>query len=236
MRQSKCSDPSLYDYAAWYNQGTTLLNLGEFKEAITSFDKTLKIIGDHYEAWYDRGIALLNLGYQKKAIASFDKALKIKPDHYKAWHYRGEALWNLGKVKDAADSWDKAERIYPDYYGTQNNEDNTKEGATMTTTEIQGYSQAFSAFKDSEDFEQAIITATKLDINGEGLYLQLWTDGTYQVANAQNRVTGAVTFLIPSMSDDEYDWDEENLAIEDPFTWNAQNILEEIFEDWLENQ
>jgi len=106
----------------------------------------------------------------------------------------------------------------------------------MTTTEIQGYSQAFSAFKDSKDCEQAIITATKLDFNGEGLYLQLWGDGTYQVVFAQNRLDGGATFLIPSMTDDEYDWDEETLTIENPFTWNAQNTLEDIIEDWLENQ
>ena len=80
----------VYDYAQQY------------AEAITSFDKALKIKPDYHEAWNNRGSALGNLGRLevlnnwssgqvnierfKDVIASYDKALEFKPDKDKAWY------------------------------------------------------------------------------------------------------------------------------------------------------
>ena len=53
----------------------------EHKEAIASYDQSLKIKPDKHEAWYNRGNSLDALGHKEEAIASYDQALKIKPDH-----------------------------------------------------------------------------------------------------------------------------------------------------------
>jgi Flp pilus assembly protein TadD len=62
------------------NRGAALVDLGQFEEAIASYDKALQIKPDYHEAWSNRGVALMNLGQFEQAIASYDKALQFKPD------------------------------------------------------------------------------------------------------------------------------------------------------------
>jgi Flp pilus assembly protein TadD len=44
------------------NRGVALDNLGQYEEAIASFDKAIEIKPDNDSAWLNRGVALDNLG------------------------------------------------------------------------------------------------------------------------------------------------------------------------------
>ncbi|MEG4282182.1 tetratricopeptide repeat protein, partial [Microcoleus sp. A006_D1] len=76
----------------WRKRGNEQFKLGNFEEAIASYEKALEVKPDYDVAWFNRGIALRNLGKLEEAIASYDKALEIKPDDHEAWYNRGVAL------------------------------------------------------------------------------------------------------------------------------------------------
>jgi tetratricopeptide (TPR) repeat protein len=107
------------------------LESGHYKEALTSFNKTLEITSNLYQAGFDKeyvleklkgsaysgkGFALDNLGRHEEAIASYDKALELKPDNYETWNNRGSALRDLGRDEEALISFDKALELKPDYH------------------------------------------------------------------------------------------------------------------------
>ncbi len=100
-----------------YKRGQILRDPQDYKEAIASFDKALKIQPDDHHAWSSRGNALIELERYEEAIASHDKALEIKPNYYWAWNSRGRALSALQRYKEAIASHDEALKIQPrDYW------------------------------------------------------------------------------------------------------------------------
>ncbi|QMS88265.1 tetratricopeptide repeat protein [Nostoc edaphicum CCNP1411] len=98
----------------WEFRGIAQDNLGEFEEAIASFDSALKIKPDNHEAWFNRGVALGKSGQHEEAIASFDSSLKIEPDFHQAWIGRGVALEKLERFEESIASFDSALKIKPD--------------------------------------------------------------------------------------------------------------------------
>jgi len=97
-----------------FERGLLHSTVGEYVEAIDSYDRAVTIKPDDDAAWYNRGIALFNLGRYEEAIKSYDRALKIKPDKDAAWYNRGIALFNLGRYEEAIKSYDRALTIKPD--------------------------------------------------------------------------------------------------------------------------
>ena len=66
------------DYAeAFSNLGITLHELKLFEEALTSYDRALRVRPDYTDALSNRGIALHELKRLEEALASFDSALRI---------------------------------------------------------------------------------------------------------------------------------------------------------------
>lgn len=45
---------------AWYNKGSALVAIGEYKEAMKSFDTGIAINPNDPKAWYHKGVALVN--------------------------------------------------------------------------------------------------------------------------------------------------------------------------------
>ena len=87
---------------------------GRLEDAVTSYNKALRIKPDYVEAHYNLGVALNDLGKHKAAIASYVKALQIKPDYAATYNNLGNALKALGKHEEAIASITKAMRIQPE--------------------------------------------------------------------------------------------------------------------------
>ncbi|MEI2419123.1 tetratricopeptide repeat protein, partial [Arthrospira platensis SPKY2] len=77
------------DAEKWFYDGLQRANNGDFRGAISSWEKAIELKPDYHEAWYNRGLALSLLGEYEQAISSFDQALKYKPDFNVAWYNRG---------------------------------------------------------------------------------------------------------------------------------------------------
>ncbi|MEG4391256.1 tetratricopeptide repeat protein, partial [Microcoleus sp. BROC3] len=98
----------------WYERGNEHGNLGQFEEAIDSYNQAIALKPDYHQAFRNRGRAQSDLRQFEEAISSYDKTLEIKPDLYEAWISRGDALNNLGRFEQAIASYDKALEIKPD--------------------------------------------------------------------------------------------------------------------------
>jgi len=98
---------------SWFNLGLKQVSAGEFSNAISSWEKALKINPNLSEAWHNRGSALGRLGQYETAIESFESALTIDKYNYQAWNDRAHALYQLQKWPEAVASWNNAIKIMP---------------------------------------------------------------------------------------------------------------------------
>jgi len=85
----------------YFNIGTTYLNWGKNPEAITYFDKAIKLDRRYVQALVHRGVAYHNIGKFDLAKADFDTALSLDANNALAYRYRANIYGlanNYGKV------------------------------------------------------------------------------------------------------------------------------------------
>ncbi len=100
-------------------------NTGEYNQAITYFDKAIKLypkdsIDKLSTTTYNKGLALLHLKKYQQAIDYFDQANKISPNYAYtddsgdgALHNKGFALLHLKKYQQALEHFNQAIKINP---------------------------------------------------------------------------------------------------------------------------
>jgi Flp pilus assembly protein TadD len=101
------------DTETLFTIGGSLFDLGNYKEAITAYDKILFLDPNDTYALNNKGSALLNLENYTGAIEYFDKVLAIDPNDAHALRTKAAALLNLENYTGAIDYYDKALVIDP---------------------------------------------------------------------------------------------------------------------------
>ncbi|MGC2570991.1 MAG: tetratricopeptide repeat protein [Candidatus Nitrosopolaris sp.] len=96
-----------------YEKGNASLGRGNYTEAITYFDKALKIDPKYKDALHDKGEALNNLGNYTGAVKYLDRALAIDHNDESALNGKGWALNGLGDHTGAVNYLDRALKIAP---------------------------------------------------------------------------------------------------------------------------
>ena len=96
-------------------EGRKHMEMEEFEEAISYFDRVLELDPHHLDAWSAKGDALLGVSENKptieklviegkeylqrkefeKALICFDRALELDPHHLDAWGLKGDALLEM---------------------------------------------------------------------------------------------------------------------------------------------
>ena len=99
-------------YFMW---GNTMHALELYKEAITAYDKAIRLKPDYAKAYNNRGAAKGSLGQYNTSIADCNQALRLKPDLAEAYNNRGIAKADLGQHSAAITDFDKAIQLKPDY-------------------------------------------------------------------------------------------------------------------------
>ncbi|QGM45152.1 tetratricopeptide repeat-containing sulfotransferase family protein [Methylocystis heyeri] len=89
--------------------------LGQFENALASYDQSLALAPDQPDVHHRRGAALAALRRTGEAIASFDQALRLRPGFVDALNNRGVALSALGRAAEALASYDQALALKPDF-------------------------------------------------------------------------------------------------------------------------
>ncbi|HEX3001357.1 MAG TPA: tetratricopeptide repeat protein, partial [Methanoregula sp.] len=81
-----------------YEQGTASIAAGNLSNAITAYDRAVRLAPDYYEAWDARADALNRDGQFSRALESSSRALAINSSYLPGWINRGQILYNLGYV------------------------------------------------------------------------------------------------------------------------------------------
>lgn len=100
--------------SARLNQGSALLRLGRFAEALEAADAALALEQNQPVAHSTRGSALLSLGRPGEALAAFEQSLALRPDHGPALINQSLALRALQRPLDALAAVDQALAVAPD--------------------------------------------------------------------------------------------------------------------------
>ena len=133
---------------AWFATGELLTKDRNFKEAIDSFDKAIRLKSDFAEAYSVRGTLKSKLGRYKEALADLDKAIELKPNYASAYTGRGLVKSSQNRYYAAISDFDKALELNP---------------KQISSYLGRGYAQAQAGFKDKakKSFENARDLARK---------------------------------------------------------------------------
>ena len=131
--------------------GVVLCGRGKLQEAVTSYDKAIRIKPDFAEAYTNRGNALKELGQLGEALRNYDKAIQINPDYAEAFSNRGATLKDLGQLEGAVASYDKAIQINPDYAEAYNNRGIALEQLGQLDEALQSYNKVIQLKPNSAD-------------------------------------------------------------------------------------
>ena len=147
--------------------GSALFELERYEEALTSYDKVIKLNPDHSNAWTNKGATLNELERYEEALTSYDKAIELNPDNSNAWSNKGATFNNLERYEEALTSYDKAIELNSDDSGTWSNK-----GATLYNLEryeeaLTSYDKAIELNSDSSIalINKALLSSKKGDFD-----------------------------------------------------------------------
>jgi CheY-like chemotaxis protein len=90
-------------------QANTLSVMGKFDEAISEYQKALKIRASNIQAWHNMGVILEKLGRNEESLDAFNKALEINPRSAESLRHKGEVLMKLGKTAESQQAFHQLE-------------------------------------------------------------------------------------------------------------------------------
>ena len=126
----------------YFFRGNTKSELGLYHEAISDYDKAIRLKPDAVNAYHNRGAAKANLKQYFAAIADFDMAIRLDPDNALAYNNRGLAKANLKHYAIAIADYDTAIRLKPDDANAYNNRGNAKATLKQYFAAISDYDMA----------------------------------------------------------------------------------------------
>jgi len=91
--------------------GVVYLEISNFKEALDTFDKGLKLFPDNPELRNNKGITYMKLKNLESALNEFNLALKVNPAFINAILNKGTALKELGRLDEAVDAFLASDRV-----------------------------------------------------------------------------------------------------------------------------
>jgi tetratricopeptide (TPR) repeat protein len=98
---------------AWFKKGSELYASGRCDEAISGFDRALKLDPRHAGAWAGKGLACNALRQYQEAVRCYDESLRLDPRDPAVWHDKGNTLCAIGRVEGALNCFNEALVIDP---------------------------------------------------------------------------------------------------------------------------
>ena len=100
----------------YYNEGNSLIETGEYEEAISAFDRALSYRGDFAQAWSNKGFAQGKLNRHFEKFSSCERATDVAPEFAEAWNCRGLARFDSQQYEEALEEYNKAIAVDPNFY------------------------------------------------------------------------------------------------------------------------
>ncbi len=117
---TKMSQLNKEDWGIWLRLGDIQLEVGDFRGAISSYDKSLELKDDLVPAYIRRAVALAFDKQSDKALKSAETATKLDPNNPEAWLIRGDVNLRAGKHRTAMKSLKKASELDPTNASVEN--------------------------------------------------------------------------------------------------------------------
>ena len=80
----------------WFRQGYSAAVVGNYQEAVASYDRAIAQNPNFMEAYYVRGVAYNNMADPNRAIQDLDRAIAMDGKFAGAYYHRGLALKKMG--------------------------------------------------------------------------------------------------------------------------------------------
>ena len=149
---------------AYFSVGYLLIQQGKPEDAITAYDKAIRLKRNFAEAYNDRGNAMGDLGRHEDAIDDYDQAIQLKPDLAEAYNNRGVAKSKLDRHKDAIDDCSQAIQLKPDFAEAYYNRGNAMGDLGRHEDAIDDYDQAIQLKSDYiQAYHNRGVAKSKLD-------------------------------------------------------------------------
>jgi tetratricopeptide (TPR) repeat protein len=145
-------------------QGRLFDVLDHHENAISSYNKALKIKPDDYEVWKNRGSSLSKLERYEEAISSYEKALSFDPakHDFSIWNDQGIALQELGRYEEAINCHFQATKIKnDDPIAWMNLELLTEITSNRINFNGQGFFNQGNVLLDLRRYRQAVVSYDK---------------------------------------------------------------------------
>ncbi len=99
----------------YLKRGVAYYSKGNFNQAISDFNKAIKVDPNYSIAYLKRGLAFFEKKDIAQAISDYTKAIAINPAYEEAYYIRGLAYASQEKFEQAVSDYTKAIEINPDY-------------------------------------------------------------------------------------------------------------------------
>lgn len=123
-------DPQLIETKRMIDQGSKLMAQGKYEEALSTFQRVVKIT-ESAEIYYNLGYIRTAQGRYEEALIAFRKATQLNEAFAKAYQKMGDIYAKLGRPEEARRFFAKAADIYMD-----RKQDAKAEGAFMKVLEV----------------------------------------------------------------------------------------------------
>ena len=98
-----------------FNIGNLYYDLGKLEQALSYYDKSLRIYPDFIDAWRNMGLIYFIIERLQKAAACFTKILNLDPEYPELWVDIGIIFFEMGRVNEAKACYKKATEMNPCY-------------------------------------------------------------------------------------------------------------------------
>jgi tetratricopeptide (TPR) repeat protein len=108
--------PEIADFieaSIYSDRGVAKWRLGQTKEAIEDFNKSIQLSPENGAVYNNRGNVLMDLGHPDEALKDFDRAIALSPNYGVAYNNRGNAHVALGQFDPAFQDFRKAVELMP---------------------------------------------------------------------------------------------------------------------------
>jgi tetratricopeptide (TPR) repeat protein len=93
--------PSPPSAEARYNQGVTLAQEKDWRQAEAAYGDAVRLRPTFAEAWNGLGFALRNQGRYDESVRAYQEALRLRPSFPQALEYLGHAYVHMGRLDEA---------------------------------------------------------------------------------------------------------------------------------------
>ena len=94
-----------------YYKALNLIALQKYREAITSLNKTIKLLPDFYPVYIEKAKIYITQKKYQKVVQEYNKAIEIRPDEPQLYFDRSVALFELGNTTKAKEDFAKWEKL-----------------------------------------------------------------------------------------------------------------------------